>query len=56
MIADAELALNQVRYSRTGPEWRFIAEFLRAFEQSLHQVLTLAGIEQRQPTRPSGCF
>jgi hypothetical protein len=56
MIADAELALDQIRDPRAGPEWRFIAEFLRAFQQPIHQVLTLPGIEHGQPARPSGCF
>jgi hypothetical protein len=56
MIADAELALDQIRYPWAGPEWRFIAEFLRAFQQPIHQMLTLPGIQHGQPARPSGCF
>ena len=46
MVVDAELALNQIRYSRAGPERRFVTELLRPFEQPIHQMLTLTGIEQ----------
>ena len=56
MVVDAERALNQIRYSRTGPERRFVTELLRPFEQPIHQTLTLTGIEQGQPPGPSGRF
>jgi hypothetical protein len=54
MIADAELALDQVGDARAGPQRGFVAQLLGAFEQQLRQLLLLGRVQQRLAAGASG--
>lgn len=56
MKADAELALDQIRHPRTGPEWGFVAQPFRPRQQKLHQTAALLWPQLRPASRPPRLF
>jgi len=54
VIADVELALDQVGNARAGPQGRLIAQSLWSAQEQFYQPLPIARAEPRFPSGPSG--
>ena len=56
MVADAELLLDQMRHARARPEWCFVSQSFRAFQQEFFQPPVVLRPQQRLASRPARLF